>query len=161
MDIDIAKYYETYGPMVLRRCRILLQDEEAAHDAMHDVFVQLMRYQLRLRDEYPSSLLYRMATNICLNIIRDRRHKQFMGTDDLLMEIAAFDDPESQYEVKDLFNRVFENELESTRVMATLHLVDGMTLQETAGEVGLSVSGVRKRLRNLIKKAKLDLGEEP
>ncbi len=30
-----------------------------------------------------------------------------------------------------------------------MHYVDGMTLEEVAGEVGLSVSGVRKRLRTL------------
>ena len=33
--------------------------------------------------------------------------------------------------------------------MATLHFVDGLTLEEVAGEVGMSVSGVRKRLRAL------------
>jgi RNA polymerase sigma-70 factor (ECF subfamily) len=33
--------------------------------------------------------------------------------------------------------------------MAVLHFVDGMTLEETADAVGLSVSGVRKRLRGL------------
>ena len=38
---------------------------------------------------------------------------------------------------------------ESTRTMAILHYVDGMTLQEVADEVGMSVSGVRKRLRGL------------
>lgn len=33
--------------------------------------------------------------------------------------------------------------------MAILHYVDGMTLQEVADEVGMSVSGMRKRLRGL------------
>ena len=36
-----------------------------------------------------------------------------------------------------------------TGVIAVLHHVDGMTLEEVAAEVGLSVSGVRKRLRTL------------
>ncbi len=30
-----------------------------------------------------------------------------------------------------------------------LHYVDGLTLEQVAAEVGLSVSGVRKRLRGL------------
>ena len=30
-----------------------------------------------------------------------------------------------------------------------MHLFDGLTLEETAREAGLSVSGVRKRLRGL------------
>ena len=37
--------------------------------------------------------------------------------------------------------------------MALMHYVDGFTLEETAKEVGLSVSGVRKRLLILRKKA--------
>lgn len=162
MDIDIANYYETYGPMVLRRCRTLLRDEEAAYDAMHDVFVQLLRYQLRLQGEYPSSLLYRIATNICLNIIRSRKAKNLIPSEDLLTEIAAFDDLESQYETKDLLDRIFQKELESTRVIAIMHLIDGMTLQEVAKEVGLSVSAVRKRLGRLKRNAKLQVtGGEP
>ncbi|HUJ73308.1 MAG TPA: sigma factor-like helix-turn-helix DNA-binding protein, partial [bacterium] len=44
---------------------------------------------------------------------------------------------------------VFAGERASTRTMATLHYVDGMTLEEVAAHVGLSVSGVRKRLRLL------------
>jgi DNA-directed RNA polymerase specialized sigma24 family protein len=35
-----------------------------------------------------------------------------------------------------------------------LHLVDGMTLEQVAAEVGLSVSGVRNRLRRLKKHVK-------
>jgi len=37
----------------------------------------------------------------------------------------------------------------STRSLAFMHLVDGMTLEEVARESRLSVSGVRKRLRGL------------
>ena len=37
----------------------------------------------------------------------------------------------------------------STRSLAVMHLVDGMTLEEVARESRLSVSGVRKRLRGL------------
>ena len=33
--------------------------------------------------------------------------------------------------------------------MAVLHYVDGLTLEEVAEETGMSVSGVRKRLRGL------------
>ncbi|HET9451391.1 MAG TPA: sigma factor-like helix-turn-helix DNA-binding protein, partial [Aggregicoccus sp.] len=48
-----------------------------------------------------------------------------------------------------LLSRLFGAEQVSTRTIAVLHLLDGMTLEETAKEVGLSVSGVRKRLRTL------------
>jgi RNA polymerase sigma-70 factor (ECF subfamily) len=69
-NIDIEEYYKKYCPMVLRRCRWLLKDEDKALDAMQDVFVLLLRNRDRLKGNYPSSLLYRIATNVCLNIIR-------------------------------------------------------------------------------------------
>jgi len=47
---EIAALYERYGKMVLRRCRQLLRD-----------------------DEFPSSLFNRIATNHCLNMIRDAK----------------------------------------------------------------------------------------
>ncbi len=149
MAIDIEKYYEKYGPMVLRRCRWILKDEERARDAMQDVFVQLIRHENRLKDEYPSSLLYRMATNVCLNIIRAQSRRSEVQADENLMAIAAYEEPESGWIAGDLLQRLFKKEKESTRTIAVLHYVDGMTLEEVARETKLSVSGVRKRLRNL------------
>ena len=48
-----------------------------------------------------------------------------------------------------LLERLVGRHQEATRTMAVLHFQDGMTLEEVAGEVGMSVSGVRKRLRGL------------
>lgn len=150
MEIDVAQYYKQYGPMVLRRCRWILKNEERASDAMQDTFVKLIKYKDKLKGQYPSSLLYRMATNVCLNIIRsEKRKNEVIGDDDLLMRIAAIDDIEAEVETKDVLDRIFKREKESTRTIATLYLIDKMTLEEVAKEVGLSVSGVRKRLRTL------------
>jgi RNA polymerase sigma-70 factor (ECF subfamily) len=149
--MDIEHLYERYGPMVMRRCRQLLRDEEAAFDAMQDVFVHVLRHRNRLTADYPSSLLYRMATNLCLNRIRDGRHEREgrQPLEDhagrLVAAIAHADEVES----RSLLGRLFDRHAESTRTMAVLHYVDGLTLAETAREVGLSVSGVRKRLAGL------------
>jgi RNA polymerase sigma-70 factor (ECF subfamily) len=43
-------------------------------------------------------------------------------------------------------------------VIAVLHLVDGLSLEETARETGMSVSGVRKRLRQLRERAVAEEG---
>jgi RNA polymerase sigma-70 factor (ECF subfamily) len=60
MEINIEEYYTRYGPMVMRRCRQLLRDEEKALDAMQEVFTKLMISKKRLRGIYPSSLLFRI-----------------------------------------------------------------------------------------------------
>ena len=141
--------------MVLRRCKRLLGDEELALDATQDVFVQVVRHIGRLDTTAPSSLLYRIATRVSLNRLRSdrRRHSSLPRSHDpeavLLQTIAELPDTSEQLSARRLLDRIFQREPESTRVMAVLHFVDGLTLEETASEVGLSVSGVRKRLRVL------------
>ena len=38
MAIDVEALYRSHGPMVLRRCRGLLGDDQLAEEAMHEVF---------------------------------------------------------------------------------------------------------------------------
>jgi RNA polymerase sigma-70 factor (ECF subfamily) len=147
--IDVEAYYTQFGPMVLRRCRTLLRDEQRALDAMQDTFVNLLRNQHRLKGDAPSSLLYRIATNVCLNKLRSKKRKPEDPDDELVLRIASADDPEARATARRFLDKVFAREKESTRTIAVLHLLDGMTLQEVADAVGMSVSGVRKRLRGL------------
>ncbi|MFL2542301.1 MAG: RNA polymerase sigma factor [Candidatus Latescibacterota bacterium] len=147
MNVDLL--YRRYGPMVIRRCTQLLRDEEQALDAAQDVFVRLMERRDRINDDYPSSLLYRMATNLCLNRIRDSKRRKTTTDQNLLEQIADWDDSEGRIAAGSVLERLFGGERESTRTMAVLHYVDGMTLEQVANEVSMSVSGVRKRLRGL------------
>lgn len=126
----------------------MLRDEDQALDAMQDVFVQLMRRE-SIAIAFPSALLFRIATNVCLNRIRTSRNRPEDRVGDLLHQIAAVDDHEGRIEARSVLDRIFGREKESTRTLAVLHLLDGFTLEETARMTGLSVSGVRKRLRNL------------
>ena len=120
---------------------------------MHDVFVMLVRRQDKLTARSPAGLLYKMATDVCLNRLRTRRRRPVTQDEALLYSIASADEPDRQAEHRSLLDRIFRPELPSTRLIATLHYVDGMSLKEVAETVGLSVSGVRKRLRLLKQRA--------
>lgn len=148
-DINIEELYQKYGPMVLRRCRQLLGDENEALDAMQDVFVQMLTHKDRMKVEYPSSLLYRIATNLSLNKISSRRRRPETPGEEFLQQVADLDELEPKLEARSVLAALFGRHPESTRTIAVLHYRDGMTLEEVANEVGMSVSGVRKRLRNL------------
>jgi RNA polymerase sigma-70 factor (ECF subfamily) len=147
--LDVEQLYRRYGPMVLRRCKSMLGDEEEALDAMQDTFVKALRYRDRLTSAAPSSLLYCMATNVCLNRIRTRGRRPQAAGDEALLSVASAEDVESLALARHTIEGLFAGERASTRTMAVLHYVDGMTLEEVADTVGLSVSGVRKRLRTL------------
>ncbi|MGF1508923.1 MAG: RNA polymerase sigma factor [Myxococcota bacterium] len=149
MNVEVEDWYRRYGPMVLRRCRRMLADEEQAQDAMHDVFVQLLRRKNELTPDAPSSLLFRIATNVCLNRIRSRKRKPETSDEVLLEQLASLDEQEARVGATHTLARLFAKEAPSTATVAVLHLVDGMTHEEVSREVGLSVSAVRKRLRKL------------
>jgi len=139
--------------MVLRRCRALLRDDAHAEDALHDVFVAVLRAEADLRDDAPAALLLRVATNVCLNRLRGARRRPEDLDDDLVLRIAASaGDAESQAAARSFLDKIFGADdplAASTATIAVMHLRDGLTLEETAREAGMSVSGVRKRLRRL------------
>jgi RNA polymerase sigma-70 factor (ECF subfamily) len=147
MLIDIEELYKKYGSMVMRRCRTILKNEESALQAMQDVFVKVLRSGNRLDMRYPSSLLYRIATNTCLNILRDNRVEYLQSSKELINQIAIQETSEKRIIDQSITETIFAKEKESTRVIAYLFYVDGLSWQEIAQTVGLSVSGVRKRMR--------------
>jgi RNA polymerase sigma-70 factor (ECF subfamily) len=133
--------------MVLRRCRQLLRDEDAALDALHDVFSRWLELA-REAPEYPSSFFYTMATRICIDRIRSAAVRD-RGGDSRLEEIAAAADLESESRARRLLDRIFRRQHASTRVMAVLHYVDGLSYEEVGAEVNLTAEGVRRRLQRL------------
>ncbi|SMP41896.1 RNA polymerase sigma-70 factor, ECF subfamily [Fibrobacter sp. UWB10] len=149
-----SKLYEAFAPMVYRRCVFLLKDDAEAKDMVQNVFLRVYERVDSLDLSQPSSLLWNTATRLCLNRIRDKKRRGLdCDSSELLLTIACAEEDDS-HEASGILAKIFSKEQESTRTIATLHYVDGMTLEETAETVGLSVSGVRKRLRTLQAKIK-------
>jgi RNA polymerase sigma-70 factor (ECF subfamily) len=91
-----------------------------------------------------------MATNMCLNHIRDKKRRgESTSCDEMLAQIAYSENFERETENRDILDQLFKRHPESSRTIAVLHFIDGMTLEEVAAEVKMSVAGVRKRLRTL------------
>ena len=153
-QLAFSKLYEAYAPMVYRRCMFLLKDEAEAKDMVQNVFLRVYEHMDSLNLSQPSSLLWNTATRLCLNRIRDKRRRGLdVDSSELLLNIACAEEDDGR-EAGGILARIFSKEQESTRTIAVLHYIAGMTLEETAETVGLSVSGVRKRLRTLQAKVK-------
>jgi RNA polymerase sigma-70 factor, ECF subfamily len=150
-ELDVGALSRRYGPMVLRRCRRLLRNDDEAFDACQDVFLRLIERRARLDAQFPSSLLYRMATNVCLNRLRARARRPEDADADRLDTIARLEEPAASSHARLLLDWLFARHPESTRTIAVLHYVDGLTLEQVAAECGMSVSGIRKRLNKLRK----------
>lgn len=159
MTIDVAAWYEKYGPMVIRRCRKILGNDDDAMDAVHDVFVNLLQAKPRLHGSFPSSLLYTMATNTCLNRIRKYKREvllDFSGDRENLFfnEDGGF----SQVEAELVLEAILKDESKTNRVIYYMYFADEMTLKEIGEAIGLSISGVRKRLEAFKKRTQLKMG---
>jgi len=154
-NCDFGEFYQKYGPMVLRRCKFMLLNEEMALDAMQDVFLQLIENRSKVRD-FCSSLFYVTATRVCLNKIRANKVRS--GPDfDSIADIMADDFSEleiQKVEAEIILDNIFAERDSKDALIATLHYVDGLTLEETAEQIGMSVSGIRKRIVSLKKHSK-------
>ena len=109
MALDVDALYRTYGPMVMRRCRSILKDEEAAADAMQDTFVRVLRYRDRLASTAPSSLLYTIATNVCLNRLRSSRHDRLVPIGETIAQIAMDQGRPTEFSIGPLWKRFFRS----------------------------------------------------
>lgn len=153
--------------MVFRRCSSLLKNEDEALDAAQDVFVSLLRFQKRLHGQFLSSLLYTIATNTCLNRLRQRKRQKnynysqsHSAPEQEPPEQGSIDPQYEKVENSMLMDAIFLDESESTRTICFMYHSDNMTLREIGDVMGLSVSGVRKRLLAFNARAKFKLKGE-
>lgn len=136
----------------------MLKDEQSAHDAMQEVFLKVLSNQNRLTGEYPSALLYRIATNVCLNRIRNERKHSLSEYLDILYNTSFFENREENISAINLLTYILEKEKETPRQIAVMYFVNGMTIKEIAETMALSISGVHKHLDKLRRKIR-DKGE--
>ncbi|MBI2566804.1 MAG: RNA polymerase sigma factor [Candidatus Schekmanbacteria bacterium] len=148
-DVDISELVRRYGPMVFRRARYLLGNDAEAQDAVQEVFVRLVNKIDSFRAEsQPSTWLYRITTNYCLNLIRDRGRRR-----ELLEQHATSteDDPDPgapDPELMALMRRLLAA-ADPLQAQAAIYVhVDGMSHAEAAALLNVS----RRTVGNLLER---------
>lgn len=141
---DIEDLYRKFGPMVLRRARGILGDDQAARDAMQTVFVKAIDAASTFRgDASPVTWLYRMTTNHCLNIVRDsgrraellRQHNQ-----------AHPQSGEASAETKLTLQEILLKVPDELREIAVYYYLDQLKQEEIAEMLGVSRRTIGNRL---------------
>jgi RNA polymerase sigma factor (sigma-70 family) len=156
----IEDLYRRHGAMVLRRARRILGDEEAARDAMQEVFVKVMRERESFRgDASPVTWLYKVTTNLCLNKIRDAgRQRQLLAENAPVREEASGGAaPEDRAAVAKLIASLPDD----LREIAVYYYVDEMNQDEIAEITGVSRRTIGNRLEAFRTAALGILGEPP
>jgi len=152
----IDALYRRYGAVVYRRARALLGDEDRAWDVVHEIFMQMMGDGAAAfrRESAPTTWLYRVTTNRCLNILRDsgrRARRLEVKLPALSLDGAERDAPpiEGRIAIRQLARHI-ESELCELAVYA---YVDGLTQEEIGEMVGLSRKTVGQRLQEFCERA--------
>ena len=152
MDRDeISQLYRRLGPLIYRRCLRLLRDPDHARDATQEVFVRALKHKETLKaDRECLPWLYRVATNYCLNFIRDRKPKDDRAPEEILQAGSGENRLAARQQVISLLDKFDEK----TRQIAVYSLLDGMTQEEISQVTGLSRKTVGKKLSRFSERAK-------
>lgn len=137
-------FFHGQHTLVLRRARTLLRNEQAARDAVQEVFLRAFK----ARDELasapsPAAWLYRVTTNLCLNWLRDgERRRQILDEMSPATDAAWESPPEERLTLR----KVLQQVPPALQDIAILYYVDEMSQQEIAGELGIPRRTVGFRL---------------
>jgi RNA polymerase sigma-70 factor (ECF subfamily) len=129
--------------MIYARCRRLLGEGAAAEDATQETFMRVQRHLDKADSREALAWIYRIATNYCLNEIRNRKRRP--EPHDEPPDIAI-DGLEGALSDRDLAERIVARAPEKLRVVAWLHHVDGLDQAEVARVLGISRRTVVNRL---------------
>ena len=156
---------EQYRARITRYIRYLLHDASEAEDLAQETFVRAHCQQGTLRnDRALESWLYRIATHICIDRLRQRARttgRTLDSTiDDLPIEDQVHPSPfviVQQMEMGDCVDQYVATLPDSHKVVLLLHDADGLTDNEISTLLALPLTTVKMRLHRARERLKKTL----
>ena len=156
-DDEVTRLYRMYGPVIYARCRSLLRDDAEAEDATQETFARVHRHLDRLPPSRAALYwIHRVATNYCLNQLRNRRHLPVAFPIEAAGEgaVGGGGAPEERLGDRDLAARLVERAHPKVKPVAWLYHVDGFEQEEVARLLGISRRTVAARLATFLENAR-------
>ncbi len=140
---------QRYTMMLLGVCMKYLKDEEAAKDAVQQVFLKVITELQKYPVDYLKSWLYTIARNHCLMQLRDKTKlisvsEDMHLADDPLSNLSAWDKEQSLILLEQALNEL--NAPQKTCV--TLFYLQKKSYQEIVAGTGYSLMQVKSYIQN-------------
>ena len=135
----------------------MMQDHDEAHDITQDVFIKFYNSASEFRGE--SALytwLYRITTNACINALRKKKVRSFLGLDDI-RDVISTEDPgpdekaekrEQQSEIE----RAIASLPEKQKAVFILRYYEEKSYEEISEIMKTSVGGLKANYFHALKK---------
>ena len=142
-ELEFAELYRKHITMIRHRARYLLKNEQAAEDIAQETFLKFLNYQQKGGTaQETAAFLYRTATNLALNRIRDSKRRR---------ELLAQNTPEKRTHERDptdrmALERVLCQASAEEAQIAVHYYIDGMTQHEIAELLGIQRRTIGRRL---------------
>jgi RNA polymerase sigma-70 factor (ECF subfamily) len=150
----VERVYRSHGDLVLRRAQQILGDETEAREALQEIFMPLVQDPSPLDGARSlTAWLYAATTHHCLNVLRNRRNRARLVTENLAPLAPRSRDGEGQAraEVREALARLPDDLARA----AVYYWLDEMTHEEIAELLGYS----RRHIGNLLEQAQAQLRE--
>jgi len=145
---------EKYRVRVIRYIRYLLRGEEEAEDLTQETLLRALQQHANLRD--PAAMegwIYRIATRICLDRLRQRKRTSGHHLDLPAEELPIIDRVQpspfaviQHSEMSECVNQYVTELKDGYKAVVLLHDAEGLTTQEIATLLRLPISTVKMRL---------------
>ena len=145
----IERVYQQHSQAIFRRCLRLLRCEELAKEAMQEVFLRLLESPDAFAGRSNiSTYLYAVASNRCLNRLRNDRRRGGAWQQAVLAEWQSGDTDNfaDQVERRLAIKALLREQDEVTTLIVLHHYVDGLSQGEIAELMGVSRVTVNQRL---------------
>lgn len=150
---ELRRFYEANRQELYTYSLALTRNREAAEDAIHNAFQQLLR-----RGSTPTDLrpyVFRCVRNAAIDDLRRERRRE-----DSIFELPSDTDPAPARELGAELQRVLGQLSEDERETIVLKIFDGMTLQEIADLHDASINTIASWYRRGMEKLKVLWMEE-
>jgi RNA polymerase sigma factor (sigma-70 family) len=153
---EIQDLYDRYAAGMYRRAFALLQREADAWDAVHEACIRLIQSATDFRRESrPITFIYRVTTNVCLNMLRSRALRD-VSPEPPTAEHSV--DALASTECRDFLVKLARKLDERGLTVAALYYLDGLSQEEIAQVLGVSRKTIVRDVQRISVLAR-ELGE--
>lgn len=151
-----TEIYNRYWKPLYYTAYKILQVNEAAQDAVQNVFISLWKRRGEAEINSLESYLHQATRFQVFKAIRaDKADKDFYKRLAVVSKEILTEEPMLFKELDGLFHAVIQTLPEDEREIYRMHREEGLTYKQIAEEKGISVKTVEKKMSNALKKIRL------